>query len=276
MRKLLIVLAFCLVFSPVLAQKKKEGDLPSMVILPPVLRTEVTTGRGNNNINPMEVYSKIYPRLPNESKKRKWEFSIIAPKDLAATYLQVAKEPHNQREDYKFGLLKPLAEKLEVRYITIFAINQMTAYQSDNTVVAMAKGRANIEVFVYDREVNEYVWQKNQEAKSSHFSPYNSGSLSARLEHSLQMALSDALTPFSKGERVKVERPVSNVVATVQKVLGDGKRVLLDVGKTQNVGVGDTFKSIESDAEIKVVEVLENGSIAEITKGTPKEKEVFK
>ena len=224
----------------------------------------------------MEVYSKIYPRLPNESKKRKWEFSIIAPKDLAATYLQVAKEPHNQREDYKFGLLKPLAEKLEVRYITIFAINQMTAYQSDNTVVAMAKGRANIEVFVYDREVNEYVWQKNQEAKSSHFSPYNSGSLSARLEHSLQMALSDALTPFSKGERVKVERPVSNVVATVQKVLGDGKRVLLDVGKTQNVGVGDTFKSIESDAEIKVVEVLENGSIAEITKGTPKEKEVFK
>jgi hypothetical protein len=52
--------------------------------------------------------------------------------------------------------------------------------------------------------------------------------------------------------------------------------VLLDVGKGQNVSVGDVFKSVESDAEIKVIEVLENGSIAEVVTGAPKEKEVFK
>jgi len=175
----------------------------------------------------------------------------------------------------RFDVLKPLSEKLGVRYLAFFAINQLTAFRTTKGTF-MTNGRANIEIFVYDHDVNDYVWQKTQDAKSSQFSAYNQGSLSTRLEVALLYALMDALKPFAKGERVKVERPVSNVIATVQKSLADGKRVLLDIGKAQNIGIGDIFKSIESDAEIKIVEVLENGSIAEVTTGTPKEKEVFK
>jgi len=277
MRRLLLLFVFSIVLSPVSAQKdkKKDEDRPVLVVLPPVLHSVVITGRDVDTTNPTEVYEKVYPSLPNEAKKRKFQFAITSPKDLDATYLQIAKKARKPTVEYKFDLLKPLAEKLEARYLAIFSVTQLTGYQSDRGI-NMANGRANIELMVYDREANEYVWQKTQEGKSSKFSPYQKGSLSARMEHALQYAICDALTPFSKGERVKVERPVSNVVATVQKILGDGKRVLLDVGNSQNVGVGDIFKSIESDAEVKIVEVLENGSIAEVATGTPKEKEVFK
>ena len=82
--------------------------------------------------------------------------------------------------------------------------------------------------------------------------------------------------PLLKGSEKKSGRPVANVLVSVQKVIADGKKVILNAGKNANLTEGDLFKSVESDCELKVIEVLENASIAEVVSGTPKVDETFK
>lgn len=52
--------------------------------------------------------------------------------------------------------------------------------------------------------------------------------------------------------------------------------VFLDLGSSSNITTGTLFDSMESNAEIKVTSVFDNGSLVEIVKGSPHAGEVFK
>ena len=129
---------------------------------------------------------------------------------------------------------------------------------------------------VYDREADKYVYQTGAWCETTH--PYKQSrdvGLRREQDGALNGALTKALENFAKGEREEVEIPVPKIVVQVAKVLANGK-VLLAEGKDKNLYPGMVLASIESDAVIKIVEVLDNGSIAEVTSGSVKEKEVFK
>lgn len=254
----------------------KEENKPTIVILPPVIRTQQNAQRSDKQVNPNELMPRVLPRMVREVEKKKWPFVVSNPKDIEAIYLKSAKSPRDPAKEYSFGLLKTIAENANTRYLVVFAINELTGYRTTNTLQAMTKARTQIDVSVYDHETDEYVWQKSETAESGRASYGNAGSIGQRLDQAMVNALTRALEPFAKGERKKIGRPTANVIATIQRILSEGKKVLLDVGKTQNVSVGDIFKSVESDCEVKVEEVLDNGSIAEVLTGMPKEKEVFK
>lgn len=279
---LILPILFAALVSPMSAyaddrqDREKENDKPALVILPPIIRTQQNAERSDKQVNPNELMPRVLPRMEREAEKKKWPVRIINPPDIEAVYLSVAAAPRDPSKEYKFGFLKPIAEKVNARYLVSFAINELTGYRTTNTFQAMTKARTQIDLFVYDRETDEYVWQKSEKSESARGSFANAGSIGQRLDQAMVNALTRALEPFAKGERKKIGRPTANVIASVQRTLAEGKKVLLDVGKGQNVSVGDVFKSVESDAEIKVIEVLENGSIAEVVTGAPKEKEVFK
>ena len=214
-----------------------------------------------------------------------------------------------------FSDLKPLAEKIDCRYLVVFHVNELRGVSRDELFSHTLHARANVDLQVYDRDKDAYVWHTNKVSVTRH--PQRPGKVGLRREEdgALNAALTAALEPFAQGERTRVERtrperrtaegntldesgvegrsdgrtldarpvegkpverPKLNMVVIVQKVLGDGRRVLVDAGRDYNVRVGDTFRSVESDLEIKIIEVLDNGSIAEVTAGSPKDREVLK
>lgn len=251
-------------------------DKPVLVMLPPTIRTQQNAQRKDEQVYPGEVIARVQARMTREAESKKWPFRIVPAEDAEAVYLSVASTPRNPQQDIPFAFLKPMAEKLKARYLLCYAINELTAYRAVNSFQSMTRGRADIALYVYDSEADEYIWQRAEKADSGRPSTFNLGSLAARLDQAMINALVRALEPFAKGQRMKIERPTANVIAVVQKSLSDGKKVLLDVGRAQNLREGEVFRSVESDCEIRVVEVLENGSLAEVLSGTPKEKEVFK
>jgi hypothetical protein len=269
-----LLLAFA---SPVMAAP--QTDAPKLAILPAAIRYEGETNdltrRTRSKFNPQDVVNRVVPKMVIEAAKKKWGYEIIAPKDTSAAYMAVVGEDlHSQGA--KFNQLKALAEKIHARYLVRFTINELSSYRKTNTFTAMSEGRAAVDLYVYDADVNEYVWQAEESSTSARGDIGHTGSLSQRQDQALQNAMTRALDPFIKGERKKVGRPKSNVVATIQKVIADGKKVVLDVGLDHNLSVGDVLTSVESDCVLTITEVLANGSIAEVTKGAPKDKEVFK
>jgi hypothetical protein len=254
-------------------QPQEAENKPVMVILPPVIRTQQNAERRDDQVNPAELMSRVLPRMEREADKKNWNLTIVNPPDMEAVYLSVTSTPRDPAKDYKFGHLKALADKLKARYLTSFAINELTGYQTRNTWTPMTKGRVQIDLFVYDRETDEYVWQRTEKAESGRGGVANIGQ---RMDQAMVNALTRSLDPFAKGERKKLGRPVVNALASVKRTLAGGKKVLLDIGKEHNLTIGDILRSVESDAEIKVTEVLDNGSIAEVVTGAPKADEVFK
>ena len=254
----------------------KDSDKPVMVILLPTVRTQQNAQRNDDQVNPSDLVGRVYPRIVKEADKKKWPFRIVNPESLESVYLSVSSTPRNPEKDTPFGFLKPIADKLEARYLVSFAINELTGYQSKNTLQAMTKARTQIDLYIYDRETNEYVWQRSEKSESGRASAFGAGSIGQRLDQALVNAITRAIEPFAKGERKKIGRPVADVLVSVQKVIADGKKVILNAGKGANLTEGDLFKSVESDCELRVIEVLENASIAEVVSGTPKVDETFK
>ena len=279
--KSLILLSLCLFSTQfALAQDKHPAESYSIAILPPVVKTEGTRknsfGESQDKFNPMDSVKRIFPRLTAEGKKKKWPLEFSESEKTQDAFLAVMGASHTDKDDIKFNQLKPIADKLAVRYVVRYIITELASYRKSNTFLRTATARASITLYVYDHDTNEYVWQADRNDESSAGDFGGGGSLSKRQDQALLNAVSRALEPFAKGERKKIGRPKSDIIASIQKLLGDGKKVLIDVGSDKNVSEGDVFTSIESDAEIKIVKVLSNGSIAEVIKGMPKEKETFK
>lgn len=281
MKYLIVIPIFVILISQlVLANKKFADDSPKLAILPPSIKVEGTRKQHardtQDKFNPMDAVKHVMPRIASESKKKKWPLEIISGDETQEAYLAVMGESSTNSDDIKFSKLKPLAEKLHVRYLVRYTITELSSFRKTNTILRMAAGRASISLYIYDHDSNEYIWQIDRSDESAAGDFGSLGSLTKRQEQALFNALLHTLEPFAKGERKKIGRPKSDIIVNIQKLLADGKKVLIDVGSDKNVSEGDIFTSIESDAEIKIIKVLSNGAIAAIIKGMPKEKETFK
>ena len=194
----LLLLVLLAVLAPhAYASDKDDEDKnkPVLVILPPVIRTQQNAMRDDKQVNPNDLMPRVLPRMEREAKKKKWSFQIATPTDIEATYLTVATAPRDPAKDYQFGYLKAMAKKLNARYLVSFSINELTGYRTTNTMQAMTKARIQIDLFVYDSETDEYVWQKSEKAESGRASYGNAGSIGQRLDQAAINALTRALEP---------------------------------------------------------------------------------
>ena len=275
LKRIAAVLLFCLLALPASAEDDAKKEL--MAIVPPTVRLLSVTPGEDAQINPEQMMTQVAPRVVKDVKgKGKWPFRMLPANTIPDIYKEVVGSERSATQDVRFGDLKKLAEKAGCRYLMLTSIKELTSSYKDDFLNSNIRARADVDVTIYDRESDAFVWQANAIKTTKH--PKTAGDVGLRREQdgALNAALMVALEPFAKGDRKRVERPKVNIVASVTRVMGDGKKVLLDVGRGQNVAEGDVFKSVESDCEVKITEVLDNGSIAEVVAGTPKEKEVFK
>jgi len=277
--KKILLLALLVLACPARSQTWDALDRPSLAVLPPIIQregeTEQAPGHTQSKFNEADAVSRVMPRLITESEAKKWPFQILPPEQVDPLSLATTGEDH-RAAGLRFGQLKGLAEKAKVRYLLRFSIEELSSYRKTNTLQAMSSGRASVHLYIYDHDVNEYVWEASETATSARGDIGHTGSLSARQDQALLNALVRSVEPFAKGERKKIDRPKASAIVTVQKLLADGQKVLLDLGGDKDIYVGAVLTSVESDATLTVTEVLANGSIATVTKGAPKEKEVFK
>lgn len=278
-RLLLTIVVFvgvtCMTQVPLQAKEKK--DTVPMAILEPVIKhqgaTEQYIGASQQKFNPQATFNYDLTQLQTkESKKHRWPFDILSENKVSDAYLAVVgtSEPKN----IFFDQYRLIADKLGAGYVVSVTINELSAYRKTNTLLAMNGARASIQLTIYSRSKNQFVWQKSDTETSARGNLFGGGSLAQRERQALLNCMIKSLDPFAKGGRMKIGAPTVNVIATVTQVLNND-RVILDVGTTQSITVGDVFNSIESNAQIKIIQVFANGSIAEIIKGSPKVKEVF-
>jgi hypothetical protein len=259
------------------AEDRTDSKKPVMGILPPAVMTERSAKRDDESISPFALLKGVIPKFQKEASKKKWPFDIMAPEHLEPIYLGVVGTNATADQSLKFSHLKRIAERANVRYLMRITINELSSHWGTNTWIYSKKAKAGIEIYIYDAELNEFVWQDSENARSSKSSwLFGLGSFSQRRNQALLNALIRSTEPFAKGERKAIGRPGANVIATVQKTLNDGKKVLLDVGEDFQLQPGDELKSIESDCILRILEVMRNGSVAEVVSGSPQENEVFK
>jgi len=256
--------------------RQKAEERPLMAVVPPTVRIINVSQGEDAQVNPDQIMSQVIPRVANDAARKKWPFRILPPDTAGRAYAAATGHDRGPTDPVQFADLKPLAEKIDCRYLLVFHVNELASASHDELFSHTLNARANVDLSVYDREKDAYVWQTNKVAETHH--PMRPGNVGLRREQdgALNAALTQALEPFARGDRKMVDRPKLNVVVIVKKVLADGKRVLLDAGRDYNVRVGDVFKSVESDLEVRIVEVLDNGSFAEIVAGEAKDAEVLK
>ena len=254
--------------------------LAAVAILPPVISAHGQTQEypvlGQDKFNIEDSFHRVEKRFVNESKHRRWPFQIEDEATVEAAFSGATGTAYTQKSQLPFNSLKGFADQIQARYLVQITINEETSYRKTNTLLAMASGRANINLAIYDAQSDSFVWQKEITAESSRGDYGHWGSLSARQDQALLNCMLRAIEPFAKGERMDIPRPEINVIATVKKVLEDGKRVFLDLGASSNIEAGTIFDSIESGSEIQVTSVFDNGSLAKIVKGSPHAGEIFK
>ena len=254
---------------------KKDERIP-MAIVPPTVRVLSISQGEDAQLNPSQIMDQIIPRVINDSNRRKWPFRILPASTVGSVYQSATGHELKPTDEVPISDLRNIADKVNCRYLVTFRVNELVARYKQEFLGRYILGRANIDLFVYDRETSSFIWKTNQVSQTRH--EYNIGNVGLRREQdgALNAALTRALEPFAKGERKSVERVQPNTVVTVQKVLADGKRVLIDTGRSADIQPGDEFSSIESDLRIRITEVLDNGSIADVVSGSPKEKEALK
>jgi hypothetical protein len=258
-----------------------RGDAPARLAFLQPLLPAVTTGKQGNAkaIQTMgNDVERVLPRFADEAKESAWPFEILAASKIMPIYISVRGSLQSTNADVKFSQLKTIAEKSDVRYLVKLKVNDLKSFTGYEGMLRRIIADADIEVTVYDRQTDEYVWQKKATERASRnkygfpFTPSPNGVR----EKALLLALQKTLEPFAKGERQKIERPALKVVTIVEKMMEEGKRVTLDVGSNQEVVVGDIFASIESDSKVRVVEIQDKTAVAEVIGGSPKAREVFK
>lgn len=267
--------------------KSPQGDLPRIAIAPPVIISRKVPEDADSAPDPSEIMLQVAPRVANDAKRLKWPLSFMPPDTISSVYEIVTGHERKPDEDIKLTDLRKLAERAMCRYIVVFRVKEVVAREDDGVVTGHVSSgaiqvrsyltaRASIDLKVYDKNEDKFVWQISKVCETKH-RDRNSKNVSLRREQdgALNAALTQAIEPFAKGERKAVALPRLDIAVTVKKLLANG-RVLIDAGRPQNVEADMTFTSVESETVIRIVDVLENGSIGEVVSGKPANGEVFK
>jgi hypothetical protein len=278
MKRLLLGLLLIVTTCRVNAQDKTtESKLPSLAFVPPTVKLINVSLKEDAQINPEQIMNQVVQRVINDGKKKKWPFQMLPPIKISSVYKEVTGSDKEPTVAVRFNDLKALATRASCQYLVVFAVNELTSRYYSNFFGDRVTARAVLEVRVYDSDTNAYVYDVTYAAETDHPRELNKDvGLRREQDGAINKALTKALEPFAKGKRMVVTLPVANVLVTVQKVIKEGKAVILDLGKKSELSQGMILRSIESDCEIKITEILDNASIAEVLKGTPKDKEVFR
>lgn len=221
---------------------------------------------GVSVVNPDESLSRISKRI---GKELKWPVSVIDYKDSQDAQSAIIGYSKAKPGEIRFRQLQLIADKLGARYLVTMDIRELTGMISGFGVSERRTGRANIDVMVYDRSENNFVWQANAFDTSSK-STLSGNALAPRIDQALFNSLSKALNPFVlNGQRKAITKPNIGLVATTKSVTPDGKTILLDLTSESGVIVDDEFVSLDGSKRVKVTEVLQNGSIATAVTGLP-------
>jgi hypothetical protein len=252
-------------------QAPRTGQI---AFLPPILDT-VQVAQREGSASPFEAAKRVIPKLAREAEpKLNWRGVRVLDYDATRTAAVAVVDEAALAKAPTLSALKRLAERTNSDYIAYYTVREFTGARTEG-FGARTTGRSSISLTVFSRAKNGLVWQADTIDTSS--APGESLPMGPRMDQSLFNAIRKSLDPFIlKGETKEVASTAVGYVATVKQVLGDGKRVLLDLGKDSGVAAGDELASIEGSARLRVVEVLQNGCIAEVLEGPVKSGEVFK
>lgn len=254
----------------------KNGPRASGVvaILRPAIETVQQAGTDHMSTDPIESAERVLARLSREARGWKgWGgLAFIDYEDTVKAQDAVFGPSVAESDILKLKQLQKIAETLSARYIVSFKVNDLSAYHSGDMLLTRQGGRATITVTVFDNSVHRFVWQDTKTETSIHSGLIGGGS-AHYLDQALLNCLRTSLTPFARGETKAVQTKSTKVVAKITSLIKRGNTVLLDLGESSGITVGETLTSFDGQVTVKIVEVFVNGSCAEIVKGVP-EKEM--
>jgi hypothetical protein len=264
----LLVLSWLLLPLVAAAQGKEK-----IVILQPA--SKITLAGQKESTTVYEAAARVVPKIEKLAKdKYKWPYFVVDyDEGLAAQ-----KEAMGDRtfDGYlPVAMLGTIANKTGARYVVHSVVHEFTGARSAR-ITAQRTGRIIIDILVYDAKEKKLVWQDSQSKTSTRTDWFADSSLREVQDQAFVNALKEGLDPFMDGQRKEIETQGVNVVATAKSVFESGKKVLLDIGSSVLTTTGVEMSSLDGKCKIKITEVLQNGSIAEVLEGTPEVGMVFK
>lgn len=218
---------------------------------------------------------RVIPKLANEANARLgWKVEVV---DYGETLKAQARVngPTNLRTPWRVSDLRRIAEALDAQYVAFYTVREFNGARTKELPSPRTTGRSHVDLTLYERASNRFIWQNQVIDTSTHFGPHLS--LGNRMDQSLFNALRKALEPaVLKGKTKPVATPAAAYVAVVKQIVSNGKRVLLDLGSGTDLAVGDVLVSIDGGTTLKVIEVLQNGSFAEVLRGRAKVDEAYR
>ncbi|GIV02203.1 MAG: hypothetical protein KatS3mg082_2974 [Nitrospiraceae bacterium] len=257
--------------------KPTAPERPKIAILEPATTAVVAGQKESTTVQ--EASRRVIPRLIKESQEKfkpKWEVDWITFEEASRVQKEVLGDRLINSEFIPAPLMQQIADRLHCRYVVHSVVHELTGARSTR-LTYQRTGRIVIDILVFDARENKYVWQDSRTQTSTRTDWFASSSLVEVQDQAFLNALREGLEPFIlKGERKDVQTRGVGLVATVKSVFSEGKSVLLDVGADVPVTVGMEFLSLEGNCRLRVVEVLSNGTIAEVIEGVPAVGQVFK
>lgn len=243
----------------------------TIAILRPIVETSQSAGTDLKRTNPLESADRVLTRFGQEAKGWKnWKgLSFIDYEAITKAQDEVFGAEAPESPIILLRKLQRIADSLTVRYVVTFKVNELSAYHAFSFTGSRQGGRANLSVTVYDAQLHKYVWQETKTETSIHSQLIGGQGSAHYLDQALLNCLKTSLTPFVEGQTKNVETKSTKLVAKVTGLISGGKSVLIDLGQTSGLSIGDTLTSFDGTVKVKITEVFSNGSTAEVTSGTP-------
>lgn len=245
-----------------------------LAILEPIVNL-IPNSKRDSSASPLEAANRVIPKLAEEASGRlRWKVEIVDYAETLRAQVRVT-GPTNLRAPWRVSDIRRVAEILDADYVAFYTVKEFTGARTKELPSPRTTGRAHVDLTLFERKSGKFIWQEQVIDTSTHFGPHLA--LGTRMDQSLYNAIRRALEPaVLHGKRKPVNTPAADYVAVVKQVVQGGKRVLLDLGSGSDAAVGDLLYSMDGKATLRIVEILQNGSIAEVLRGRASENEAFK
>jgi hypothetical protein len=253
-------------------EPSKQVPVGKIAILFPCVETVQVSSR-EVSATAAEAAYRMVPHFVDEGKRKfGWKVEVFKYDEVIEAERSIlsdlSKVPTRSE-------LASIASKLGANYIAYYTVQEFTGARTRGGLFGgRVTGRASITITVFDSSLGKLVWQKQLIATSR---ADEDSSMGKRMDLALHDAIRQGLDPFLvRGETASVASSSRNFVASVKKVMEDGASVLLDLGAGSNLSKGDIFVSLDGKTKIRILEVFQNGSTAQLIEGSLSEGQIFK
>ncbi len=225
-------------------------------------------------LHPEENLARVVDKFRREARSRlNWPVEVLPLAQSVAVQDELMGPPLGERRTMRLRFVREVAQRTGARFVVVPIIQELAGWVADRAGLSQrTTGRCNLEVVVFDTERDDYVWQTSVIDTSTHF---GDSSVRARVDQALFNAIRKALDPMLlEGKRRQVVMRSSGVLVTVQKV--SGTLVVLDVDAKSDVRPGDVLDALDGSAQVRVTEVLQNGTVGEVVSGEVTEKTLLR